>query len=658
MQKPPHSTGPQTPIRPASTGDLLVRQLNELLRETSFIDRVAICEPRLALSTSVAADALLDLFSNSPFGLDPTLQATQNTFAEADQIRERFSLDGNGQTVAVIDSGIAWDHQAFAKQGTAPNAVGIGPGHRVIGGWDFAENDSNPYDDGPAGYHGTHVAGTLSGLTDDFSGVVPGADLVALRVFDDLGRGSLDWIESALRWVIDHRTDFENPITTVNLSLGAFAVDAGTPLTQFDDELRTLRDQGVIVVAAAGNSFNSTTPDSLAYPASHPLVAAVTSVDGSGNIHDFAQRTSGVFAAPGSAIRSAVPDHVLGADGVIDDYASIDGTSMATPQFAGATMLVREAMQSIGMSPTPEDILSHLRETSLERSDATTGSAYYVLDLEAAIEAILQRGDGGGSPLPSSPLQWTSQDSLTIQATENVDQILLDLSGNGHGRVRINSVDYLIDRAFTSLTIEASAGNDSLEVIGTLGDDRFIARAATLTATEPTASLQSGSISATFRAFENVVFRGGNGNDRATFFDSPGDDTLETTAAAATLRGVGYSFVAMDVANIYVHASNGGSDTAYLYDSAGDDQLSIRHQFTSLRSESLFRVAYGFEKVHAFAGNGGYDQAELFDSPGDDRMSASASTAWISGSDYYAGARGFDSIRAEATAGGNDYATL
>ena len=53
----------------------------------------------------------------------------------------------------MIDSGIAWDHVALSG--------GLGTGYRVVGGWDFAENDADPYDDGPSGFHGTHVAGII-----------------------------------------------------------------------------------------------------------------------------------------------------------------------------------------------------------------------------------------------------------------------------------------------------------------------------------------------------------------------------------------------------------------------------------------------------------------------------------------------------------------
>lgn len=100
--------------------------------------------------------------------------------------RDRFGLYGYGQTVAIIDSGIAYDHPALGG--------GLGTDYRVVGGWDFAENDANPYDDGPLGFHGTHVAGIVGSSDNTYTGVAPGSDLVALRVFDDQGAGETEWI--------------------------------------------------------------------------------------------------------------------------------------------------------------------------------------------------------------------------------------------------------------------------------------------------------------------------------------------------------------------------------------------------------------------------------------------------------------------------------
>jgi subtilisin family serine protease len=108
------------------------------------------CEQRLALSASLAGDLLLELLDVDSIQ-DDTDATGPDLIQQSAELRAEQGLDGSGQTVAVIDSGVAWDHVALGG--------GYGPGYRVVGGWDFAEQDSNPYDDGPAGYHGTHVTG-------------------------------------------------------------------------------------------------------------------------------------------------------------------------------------------------------------------------------------------------------------------------------------------------------------------------------------------------------------------------------------------------------------------------------------------------------------------------------------------------------------------
>ena len=86
--------------------------------------------------------------------------------------------------MVVIDTGIAYDHLALGG--------GFGAGYRVVGGFDFTEEyDADPYDDGPMGSHGTHVAGIIASSDGTNPGVAPGVDLVALRVFNDDGRGLL-----------------------------------------------------------------------------------------------------------------------------------------------------------------------------------------------------------------------------------------------------------------------------------------------------------------------------------------------------------------------------------------------------------------------------------------------------------------------------------
>jgi hypothetical protein len=118
------------------------------------------------------ADFWMDPWSERDF--EALLGDVQQTLSSAHgssgltAVRNDYGFVGTGQTVAVIDSGIAWNHTALGN--------GLGASYRVVGGWDFAENDSNPYDDGSAGSHGTHVSGILgadrTGTSDD--GVAPG----------------------------------------------------------------------------------------------------------------------------------------------------------------------------------------------------------------------------------------------------------------------------------------------------------------------------------------------------------------------------------------------------------------------------------------------------------------------------------------------------
>ena len=192
-------------------------------------------ESRIVFSVdTIAGDLFLqsEMDFTQPVEFSTLTQAHEDT--GANYVFDEFGFDGTGQTVAIIDSGIAFDH--FALGG------GFGEDYRVVGGYDFAEDDANPYDDGPAGFHGTHVAGIVASDAEGNRGVASGVDLVGLRVFDDNGIGNLEWVEQALQWVHENQNSFENPITTVNLSLGVEFNGFETPedWAILDDELAQL----------------------------------------------------------------------------------------------------------------------------------------------------------------------------------------------------------------------------------------------------------------------------------------------------------------------------------------------------------------------------------------------------------------------------------
>ncbi len=297
---------------------------------------------------------------------------------------EQFQLTGLGQTVAIIDSGIAYDHPAFGN--------GLGTGFQVVGGWDFTEeNDANPYDDGPAGFHGTHVAGILASQDARYPGMAPDVNVVSLRVFNDQGSSDFHWIERALQWVYDHRFDFASPITTVNMSLGVparemVAGDAGL----LDNELRQLVDAGVFVAVAAGNGFDQDGVAELNYPASSTVPVAVGSTTSSGQLSAFTRREPRMLLAPGENVTSTITDYLYDFNGRTDDFHAFSGTSQATPRVAGAAVLVRQALERAGHEHIDQRLIFDiLRQTADPLVNPANGHVYARINLRAALDYVL-----------------------------------------------------------------------------------------------------------------------------------------------------------------------------------------------------------------------------------------------------------------------------
>ncbi len=199
----------------------------------------------------------------------------------ANQVWSQLGYDGEGVTVAVIDSGIDYYHAALEGSGDPEDYAnddhevvepGTFPTAKVIGGYDFAgpNYDAGSYD--PAQYtpqpdpdpidgdgHGTHVASTIAGIGVEGrigSGVAPAALLYALKVFGEPA-GSTNLVIDAIEWAMDPNGDgdMSDHVDVINMSLGANfgPADPNDPEIIAVDNASRL---GIIVVASAGNAGN------------------------------------------------------------------------------------------------------------------------------------------------------------------------------------------------------------------------------------------------------------------------------------------------------------------------------------------------------------------------------------------------------------------
>ncbi|MFV1969124.1 MAG: S8 family serine peptidase, partial [Pirellulaceae bacterium] len=418
-------------------------------------------EERLALSAQPLGDFFLD-GSERIEQLYGELAPASNDVHEStgvNYVRDTFGFQGNGQTVAIIDSGIAYDHYALGG--------GIGTGYRVVGGWDFAEGDGNPYDDAPAGFHGTHVAGIVGSDNATYRGVAPEVDLVALRVFDDNGAGYLSWVESALQWVHDNRNAFENPITTVNLSLGTnWNADSVPAWATLEEEFAQLETDGIFISVSAGNAFaNVNNTPGLSYPAASPYVVPVASVDNDGSLSYFSQRNSRALAAPGRSITSTVPDYVFGSDGVPNDFGTASGTSMAAPYVAGASVLVREAMEFLGFQNITQDtIYEQFRTTADIIHDAATNADYYRIDVQSALDALMPDDDYGSTVETAYSLgTLTTETSLSglIGTLDDVDYFTFTAGATGTVSMTVQAT-YDLDPIWDLVEGNATVDGDAM----------------------------------------------------------------------------------------------------------------------------------------------------------------------------------------------------
>ncbi len=184
--------------------------------------------------------------------------------------------------------------------------------------------------------HGTHVAGTIGGIT---TGVAKGVSIVPVRVLDSCGAGTTTMVLNGLNWILADHKDGEKAV--INMSIG-FESTA----TSIDTAIKSLLAEGIVVVAASGNDSESACGITPAGTDGTISVGASMYNDGEPSFTNFGACVD--IYAPGQTIVSSWPKYLS----YSNTYVSESGTSMAAPHVAGAVARYLQSATVTATTPT------------------------------------------------------------------------------------------------------------------------------------------------------------------------------------------------------------------------------------------------------------------------------------------------------------------
>jgi serine protease len=278
---------------------------------------------------------------------------------------------GKGATVAVIDTGVAFENDAKCYRAKDFAET------KFVKGYDFIAKDEHPNDDNG---HGTHVAGTIAESTNNgegCAGIAFEAKVMPLKVLTAEGWGNSADIGSAIRFAADHGADI------INMSLGG-----PSPDSVMGNACKYAYKKGVTIVCAAGNSGR----EGVGYPAAFPECIAVSAVGPKGELSYYSSWGKQIcLAAPGGDT-SYGPQYGVLQNTVRpeDDYYFFQGTSMASPHVAGVAALIR----SRGVKE-PDKIREVLEKSATPKSPKNK----YGAGLLDAAQAVKIAGEEKREPL-------------------------------------------------------------------------------------------------------------------------------------------------------------------------------------------------------------------------------------------------------------------
>jgi len=236
--------------------------------------------------------------------------------------------------------------------------------------------------------HGTQTMGIMVGGDAGGSsiGVAPGAQWIAVKIFNDAGVATLSAIHQGFQWLLDPdgNPDTDDAPDVVNNSWGLTS-SVGSCDNEFINDVEILKSLNISVVFAAGNSGPAAST-SLS-PANYVDAFAVGATDEFSNVAFFSSRGPSTcendlfpdVIAPGVNVRTS---NLTFGGAIPNSYINANGTSFAAPHVAATIALIKSAQPGA----VTDDITAAMRATAVDILPAgpDTDSGFGLLDAQAA----------------------------------------------------------------------------------------------------------------------------------------------------------------------------------------------------------------------------------------------------------------------------------